>query len=685
MPQTPLNNLCNETSLYLQQHAHNPVNWYPWGKEAFDRAKKENKLVLISIGYSSCHWCHVMEKETFMDTASARIMNENYICIKVDREERPDIDQVYMSAVQMMTGSGGWPLNCFALPDGKPIYGGTYFPKNTWMDMLIKLRDFYRDNRDKAIQYAEELTQGISQSELITTVKEQSSFSFETVQHAVGLWKSSLDNLNGGPQRTPKFPLPVNYSFLLRYATETNDMALRNHVELTLNKMAFGGIYDQVSGGFARYSTDSLWKVPHFEKMLYDNSQMISLYSSAYKLTHNQLYKDVALETLKFLNEEMSDKTGSYYSSIDADSEGEEGKYYVWNAEQLKKLKLPPCGQADGFEVLKDYFNINERGYWEKNNFILLRYDKDEDVAARHHVSVDELKKFIAASRVIMSAERSKRESPVLDKKIITSWNALQISALCDAYQAFGDEKLRVSALKSANSLIKNSVNSRGEISHLGNHQKNNSEGYLDDYAFTISALIDLYQITFDISWLERAKEFTDAAIRNYYDKKAGFFWYNSDLDAELITRKKETIDNVISSSNSEMANALFILGDLYEEKNYTAIATSMLNTIEENIIRYPSSYSNWLNLMMNYSKSFNEIVITGENADEERKNISKQYLPFAVLAGNSNGSAGLPVLEGRFRKDKTQIFICRNRTCKLPVESSIEAIAALKSDLRFP
>ena len=674
------NHLAGESSLYLQQHAHNPVNWFPWSDETWAKAKKENKLVLVSIGYSSCHWCHVMEKETFMDTTTARIMNDNFICIKVDREERPDIDQIYMNAVQLMTGSGGWPLNCFTLPDGRPIYGGTYFPKISWDDILIKLKDFYKESPDKAEQFAGELLNGINNSELISVTKTPALFTNENLQNAVEGWKTLLDNTEGGPNRAPKFPLPGNYQFLLRYATSYHDVQLLNHVKLTLQKMAFGGIYDQLAGGFARYSTDSLWKIPHFEKMLYDNAQLISLYSSAYKLTHDNLYKQIVVETIDFLKSEMSDGNGGYFSSYDADSEGEEGKYYVWTKEEVKNMNFPACGNANGLEVFSDYFNLNEKGLWENNNYILLRKSTDDDIAKKYSLSLDELNKFISLAKSMLRKKRNERTPPSLDKKMITSWNSLFVTALCDAYQAFGEEKYRDEAVKCMEGILKYSGNNE-TLLHVRSQKNNIKSGYLEDYAFTISGLINIYQITFDERWLQKAKTFADDAIKYFHDESDGFFWFTSTMDSPLIARKKETMDNVIPASNSEMANVLFKLGDYFDNKKYSEMSARMLASIQENISKHPSSFSNWANLMMNFTLPFVECVITGPQADEKRKSISGSYLPDLIFAGGSQKESSLPLLEDRFQSGKTLIYICSNKTCKLPVENPQDAVELLKHD----
>lgn len=674
------NHLAGEPSLYLQQHANNPVDWYPWSDEAWDKAKKENKLVLVSIGYSSCHWCHVMEHETFMDEKTAKIMNEFFVCIKVDREERPDIDQVYMSAVQLMTGSGGWPLNCFTLPDGKPLYGGTYFPRNNWDEVLIKLKDFYSQNPDKAIAYAEELASGINQPEIISTEKTSGDFSPDTLNLSVATWKKYLDNTEGGPARAPKFPLPDNYRFLLRYASTNSDSYLLDHINLTLKKMAYGGIYDQLAGGFCRYSTDSMWKIPHFEKMLYDNAQLISLYSSAYKLTQNPEYKQIAEETILFLKKDMSDGNGSYYSAIDADSEGEEGKYYVWTKEEISALKLPVCGKANSLELLKEFYNINDTGYWEKNNYILLRKKTNEEIAEKFQVNLIELEQFISEAKNILLKKREERIRPVTDKKVVTSWNALQITALCEAYEAFGKVGYKDEAIVCANRLLRESTNSEGVIVHTVSKKSTNAIGYLEDYSFTISALIRLYEITFDESWLDKAKTFSEYAISNFYDKSDGLFWFTSKNGSKLIARKKEIQDNVIPSSNSEMAHALYKLSVLYDDERLNEISTRMLSATVENLTRYPSSYSNWMNLYMSKIHPTDEVVFMGEKSEAERKQVSSHYLPNAIFCGSVTAKSNLPLLENRFVTGKTLIYLCRNRTCRLPVESSSDAILLLKA-----
>ncbi|HQW00601.1 MAG TPA: thioredoxin domain-containing protein, partial [Bacteroidia bacterium] len=607
------NHLLGEKSLYLQQHAKNPVDWHPWSAEIFEQAKRENKLVLISIGYSSCHWCHVMENESFVDSATAKIMNDNFICIKVDREERPDIDQIYMKAVQIMTGSGGWPLNCFTLPDGKPIYGGTYFPNATWKDLLTRLSQFYRETPAQAYKYAEELTQGIHQPEFAATLESQTAFNKDILESTVTTWKKYLDNHDGGPNRSPKFPLPNNYEFLLRYAVDTKDHELLKHVDLTLKKMAYGGIYDQIGGGFARYSTDSAWKIPHFEKMLYDNAQLISLYSKAYQVNKDPLYKQIIIETAAFLKREMSDGDGKYYSAIDADSEGEEGKFYVWTKEELNAISFPQIKNNKQQELVFDYFNINEKGYWENNNYLPIRKVDNLALAKKYDISLEEFEKYISEVKAKLYSIRARRIQPGLDQKMITSWNALVVTGLCDAYQALGDSTYLEEAIKCMNNIEANSYNSSGHLLHVESQKGKLKTGYLEDYAFTASALISLYKVTFDESRLNSARRLTEGAIEQFQDKENGMFWFTSNLDHSLISRTKEVSDNVIPSSNSEMANVLFVLGEYFDEPKYTAIASNMLSKVSLDMPKWGSAYSNWANLMMNFTSPYKQTVISGK------------------------------------------------------------------------
>jgi uncharacterized protein len=663
------NRLAEESSPYLLQHAHNPVDWYPWGDEAFDRAKTENKLVLISIGYSACHWCHVMEREAFENEEIARIMNNNFINIKVDREERPDVDQVYMTAIQLMTGQGGWPLNFFALPDGRPIYGGTYFPPDTWKSILSDLSAAYENQPQKFEEYAEKLIEGIKTTDVID-LKANPVLTVEDLKSAVRKWSKRWDLAEGGPNHAPKFPMPNNYLFLLKYAYINNDTKAADYVKLTLEKMAYGGIYDQVGGGFARYSTDMLWKVPHFEKMLYDNAQLVSLYSEAYQATGNQLFKSVVYETLEFIGRELTSPEGAFYSALDADTEGEEGKFYVWTDEELKLLL------GNRYDIAKEYFNINSHGAWE-GNYILLRRKSDKEVAKKLKISEQDLHSNIKEIKAILLKAREKRVKPGLDDKSLTSWNALMLLAYVDAYKVFNEQKFLGVAMKNARFLISNVLQEDGSLYHSYKNGKATIAGFLEDYAFTIEALINLYEATFDFQWLQRAKKLTDYCIENFFNKETGLFWFTSKKEKPLITRKYEIADNVIPASNSSMAKSLFIMGRYFEGDGYNEISLQMIARVKKELIEYGASYSNWGIVMLWNLFPFYEIVISGIDAEFKRKEFTGHYIPNKLIAGSTT-ETDYPLFRNRFHENKTTIYVCVNQKCKLPVHEVDEAMAMI-------
>ena len=666
------NHLINETSPYLLQHAHNPVNWYPWGEEALQKAKDENKLLLISVGYSACHWCHVMEHESFENEEVAKVMNDHFICIKVDREERPDIDQIYMSAVQLMTGSGGWPLNCFALPDGRPFYGGTYFPTQKWMNVLSQLKDEYANNPERVIEYAEQLTKGISESEMVIRNTDEVQFSTETLDEMVVKWKANFDKIEGGPNRAPKFPLPNNYVFLMRYAALGNHSYVDDQVKLTLNKMAFGGIYDQIGGGFTRYSTDKIWKVPHFEKMLYDNGQLISLYSEAYTRYKNPLYKEIVYQTIEFCKRELYAGNGIFYSALDADSEGEEGKYYVWTETEFKDVV-----GAD-YDVMKSYYNIGGKALWEHGNNIPLREKQNAEIAQELNLSVLELNTILARSSSKLLAHREQRVHPGLDDKSLTSWNALMLNGLTEAYIAFGEYEFLETAIKTANFITKTQRREDGGLNHNFKNGTSNINGYLEDYSLTIEGLVKLYEATFNEKWLTKAQQLTDYAITHFYDSESGMFFFTSNLDPALVARKMDLTDNVIPGSNSSMANALFLVGTLLDNQDYLQKSSAMLHNIQNQISSYGSGYSHWGILMLRNVNPFYEIAIVGEQAVDKRKAITKYYIPNKVVLGAENQSV-LPLLDGKYVKGETRYYICVNKACQLPTTELDEALQQIR------
>ena len=457
-----MNHLANSTSPYLLQHANNPVNWYPWGTEALQKAKDENKLILVSIGYSACHWCHVMEHESFEDEKVAAVMNEYFVCIKVDREERPDVDQIYMSAVQLMSGRGGWPLNCICLPDQRPIYGGTYFRKNDWTSLLFNLADFYKQKPQEAEEYAIRLTEGIRQYESIEFVGDQPAYTKDDLELIVDAWKKYFDRVEGGLGSAPKFPMPNNWLCLMRYAHLAKDENVAGAVKLTLQKMAYGGIYDHIGGGFARYAVDSRWHVPHFEKMLYDNAQLISLYAEAYTWNPDPLYQKVVDEIISFSFHELTSSEYGFYSALDADSEGKEGKFYIFTKTEIEEIL------GDDAELFCIYYHITDDGNWEEEQSnVLFRKENDEDLAKKLGLPVEGLLDKIEVSRQKVFEARSRRMRPGLDNKILASWNGLMLKGLCDAYRAFNKPEYLEVALKNARFILDTLINRDGRLTRI--------------------------------------------------------------------------------------------------------------------------------------------------------------------------------------------------------------------------
>jgi uncharacterized protein YyaL (SSP411 family) len=664
------NLLINESSPYLLQHAHNPVNWHAWNEETLEKAKKENKLIIVSIGYSACHWCHVMEHESFENDEVAKTMNDNFICIKVDRQERPDVDQVYMDAIHLIGGRGGWPLNCFALPDGRPFWGGTYFPREQWIGILNNVVQLYDTQKFKLEQQADDVTEGIRRNEQLVPENENKSFDKEMLEDMVHNFSSHFDNKEGGTKGAPKFPMPNNYLFLLRYYTRTKKSEILDHIELTLHKMASGGIYDQIGGGFARYSVDDHWHIPHFEKMLYDNAQLVSLYSEAYRLTKKEFYKQVIIETLDFIKRELTDQEGGFYSSLDADSEGEEGKFYVWEKDEIKNII--------GTDIVFDYFGIDRNAFWEDGKNVPIKAMTLPHLAEKYKKTLSEIAEIISNSRKILDEKRSKRIRPALDDKILTSWNALMLKGYIDAYRALGSQDYLDAAEKNASFILRNLKKPDGGLFH--NHKNGGStiNGFLEDYAFVIEAFISLYQASFDLIWLTEAKNLLDYTIKHFNDPQTGMFYFTSDESTDLIARKFEINDNVIPASNSCLANSLFQLSQYYESYEYQKIAEKMLSMVKDRMITYPSSFSNWGILALNIVYPYFSVAICGENAIKISKKLNEVYLPNILLA-RSTSESHLPLLKSRLISDKTLIYVCSNQECKSPVETVKEAMDLIK------
>lgn len=664
------NRLIHASSPYLLQHAHNPVDWFEWSDEAFEKAKREDKLVLVSIGYSACHWCHVMERECFENEETAKLMNNFYVCIKVDREERPDIDQVYMDAVQLLTGQGGWPLNCFTLPDGRPIHGGTYFPRSKWESVLEQLAGFYKNNKEGALQHATELTNGVKQIDIIKQPVETGLLSFEKLSSIIENSKKNFDLKQGGYNWSPKFPLPSNWEMFLEFSYHSKDKLIDEAVHKTLTKIADGGINDQVGGGFARYSTDSLWKAPHFEKMLYDNAQLMSLYSSAYQQSKNELYKKVVYKTHAFIARELTAKEGCFYSALDADSEGVEGKYYVWSKDELKML----LGNDE--ELYGLYYSVEEQGNWEHGNNILYKTKSDAELEEFTGLSISELEEIIDRCNVILLKEREKRIPPGLDDKMITSWNALMIKGYADAYKVFND-KVFLNAAINCTEFILDNLLKEDCLYRIYKSGKVTIPAFAEDYAALCEALISLYEANGNEKYLLKANVLMEVSITNFYDKERNLFCFTSATDAPLITRKIDVQDNVISSANSIFAKCLYKLGFLFDNNRYHDIAGEMITIVQEKMASYPTGYSNWIQLLMWMQKGFYQIVITGKACDKIKCDLQKRYLPNAIILSLTKQSE-IPLLADKQISEETKIYVCKDKVCGLPVTEAVSAIISI-------
>ena len=668
------NRLIASSSPYLLQHAHNPVDWFPWGEEALQKAKAEDKLLIISIGYSACHWCHVMEHESFEDSTVAAKMNESFVSIKVDREERPDIDQIYMNAAYLTNGRGGWPLNAIALPDGRPIFAATYFPKKDWLRVIDHFANFYQDEekRPKLIEAAESVSEGIQNLEWSELSAEDRSFSPANLVAVYQKIIAEIDMKRGGFNKSPKFPMPNVYQFLLRYHYLNNDDEALQAVLTTLDNMADGGIYDHLGGGFSRYSVDASWKVPHFEKMLYDNGQLVSLYSEAYQITKDERYKQLVYETLGYIEREMTSAEGGFYSSLDADSEGEEGKFYVWTAHEIDSL-LGGVG-----EVFSAYYSVSKAGNWEHSNILHIT-QAEEKIAEKFGLSIESLNEMIQSAKPVLLDARAKRIRPGLDDKTLTSWNALMLKGYVDAYRALGEEKYLQAALNNARFLKKNMIQSDARLNRSYKDGKSSINAFLDDYSFLIEAYVALYQATFEEEWLYEAEGLMKYTIEHFFDEKTNMFFYTSDEDKALLTRSKEVADNVIPASNSSIAKGLFYLGTYLYNDDYLRKSKQMLQNVMSSVEERASYFSNWCILLSHYTHEPFEIAIVGENFEEIRKEFDQYFLPDAFFLGGAT-EGGLQLLENKKVEGKTVIYVCQNKSCKLPQTDVNKALGMLRN-----
>lgn len=666
------NQLIHESSPYLLQHAHNPVNWLPFGNEAFTLAQRENKPLLISIGYSSCHWCHVMEHESFENEEIAAVMNAHFVCVKVDREERPDVDHVFMDAVQQIHGNGGWPLNCFALPDGRPFWGGTYFRPDQWEQLLLNVNELFHNRYGDIERQASEIAEGVARQNFLLN-EEAGIITHEyDFSEVYSLLHNAFDQEKGGMRGAPKFPMPAVLQFMLQYAVSRNDASALKTVEISLTNMARGGIYDQAGGGFARYSTDSDWKVPHFEKMLYDNAQLISIYSAAFVATGNRLYKDVIEQTIGFIDRNLASPEGVFYSALDADSDGEEGLFYTWTSAEFNDAL------GHYAPLAAEYYGIEAEGLWEHGRNILLRPESDELFAQRHFLSLDELASLTAYCRKELLKVRATRPAPGLDDKMLVAWNSQMISALVDAYIAVGNEQYLQKAIVAAHFILNNLKRSEAGLFHTWKAGKAQIHAFLDDYAFTIEAFIKLYTITTDVLWLEEADSFARYVSGHFYNSNSGFFWYSENEDKQVFARKIEIYDGVIPSGNSVMATVLNSLGTFLHNPDYVEKSKQMILAMETRFTRFPAAYSKWAQLALSGPKNQNIIAVVGANAVSLIKDLLSGNLQGALVFGSTTESS-LPYFEHRYVKGKTLIYICSGTHCLAPVETVEEAIKLLE------
>lgn len=665
------NRLIHSSSPYLLQHAYNPVDWFPWGKEALEKSQKEDKPIIVSIGYSACHWCHVMEHESFENQMVADFMNTHFVCIKVDREERPDIDAIYMDAIQAMGQRGGWPLNAFLTPDTKPFYALTYLPTQNWLELLQNVATVFKQKRQEVNDSAQNFSDSIQRSDIEKFGLTEINQNFRKADVAV-MFESLAQNFDtelGGMNRAPKFPMPAIYQFLLHaYAQSQNPKALAQ-LNLTLDEMAKGGIYDQIGGGFARYSVDSEWLVPHFEKMLYDNAQLISLYADAYNLTKNASYQKVVYQTIEFLEREMMSEEFAFFSALDADSEGEEGKFYVWYAEEIEEVL------GEEADLCKKYYQILSGGNWEEGKNILHRKESDETFAQTHQIALEDLEIKIKSWETQLMEARSQKIRPGLDDKILCSWNGLMLKGLADAYRVFGEQKFLDLAQKNADFILSNMKNG-DKLWHTYKNGKATIEAYLEDYASVIQGLTSLYQVSFDIKYLQEAKSLADYCMENFYDTQEEMFFFTDQNAEALIARKKEIFDNVIPASNSIMAQNLFWLGILFDEKKYSELSQKMLGKMSKLLQQDIGYLANWGVLYALQANEIAEIVLVGEEFKEFSQEIYQNHMPYKVLLGSQKPSHDLPLLDNRtLKNEQTTVYVCYHKTCQLPVNSVAEAL----------
>lgn len=680
------NRLAKESSPYLLQHAHNPVDWFPWGEEALKKAVEEDKPVLVSIGYSSCHWCHVMERESFEDEATADIMNRLFINIKIDREERPDLDHIYMDAVQAMTGSGGWPLNVFLTPDLKPFYGGTYYPpvkafnRSSWKEVLYGVANAFKEKREEVEQQATELVQHLQNANSFGTQKvlkfdlpaeelfpkKQAELMFEAIM-------KTADRSWGGFGNAPKFPQTFTIGYLLQYYHFTGNKDALAQACLSLDKMIEGGIYDHVGGGFARYSTDAEWLAPHFEKMLYDNALLVIVLSEAYQLTKQPLYKRAIEETLAFIEREMTSPEEGFYSALDADSEGVEGKYYTWEKKEVEELLKEDAA------LFCKFYDITDDGNWEEVNIPRIK-QKAVEFCKENGLELAAFETIMKACLDLLLKTREKRIKPLLDDKILLSWNALMNCAYSSAFAATGNEAYRQKAISNMQFLLKAFEHANG-LWHVYKEGAAKYPAFLDDYAYLIKALLQLQEISSDTSYLLKAKELMTAAIELFGEEETGYFFFTADNQADIVVRKKEIYDGAVPSGNAVMAVNLQQLGIIFNKPEWIERSSKMLLGLQDVLVRYPGSFGVWAGLLQNRINGFRELAIVGEGHETKRDEVLSWYRPNVIVQTSTKSNSSFPLLLNRDSPGgDTLFYLCKEYACLRPTAETQEIRAVLAS-----
>ncbi len=678
-PQKYRNRLADESSPYLLQHAHNPVDWYPWGAEAFEKAAAADIPILLSIGYSACHWCHVMAHESFEDERIAEIMNERFINIKVDMEERPDVDKIYMNFVQLTTGSGGWPLTAFLTPDQRPFFGGTYFPPTPRFNMpsfeqiLISVSDAYRDQRDEVLNSADEIVSEITK--IGSTEATTSPLSAEILDHAFGSFVRTFDSVNGGFGGAPKFPAPMALEFLLRYYKRTGNEKALEIVDQTCRKMAEGGIFDQIGGGFHRYAVDSVWLVPHFEKMLYDNAQLIRIYVHLFQITGDDYFRTIAEKTIDYIRREMLDDKGGFYSAQDADSEGVEGKFFVWTREEIEAV----IG-TEAARVFNRVFDISEAGNFEGKNIPNIKYSIAE-TATVLGLSVGEAAATIESARAKLFDAREKRIKPFRDDKVIAAWNGLMLAAFSDAAAVFGRSDYLDIAIQNADFLI-TEMQKDGRLLRSWKDGEARLDAYLEDYANVADGLFELFAASGDVKYLKESNRLVKLMIDKFWDEENGGFFFTGSDHEELLVRSKDFNDNAVPSGNSVAFDVLLKLAKVFGKDEFTRYATTGLRLVVSQIARYPGAFGRTLQSLEFHLGDVREIVIVGVKGNELERLVDSQYLPDTVVYKfEDRPEIDSPLLMGRSMVDgKPTAYVCQNYTCQRPVTTAKELAELLQA-----